>query len=233
MALMLPLFAACSDDTDEMLEPEVIDTRVAPFGWELYYYTGYDKGYIKRWYKIDDENKRTYIYFHPKDEEIILQKIADKGIKIISNRVSTPIGSKKIDRNHGDDYDFFGALVGIQLACDYESVLNIPEVVGACPGFILEENNWGECPGTCVFYVFSSNMTVLKKIADKYNVHILGTWSGLPMPVSLCFCGKDSKGNALDICRDIIDSKMFNFHPFGVEPNLMTARLGGPSEYDD
>ena len=222
MALMLPLFAACSDDSEEMVNTEVVNTRIAPSGWELYYYTGH----VKRWYKIDEENKRTYIYYHPQDEEILYQKFADRGIRIISNFPSNPIGEPNyLTRNHGEDYEFIGALVGIEVACDYESILDIPEVVSACPGFILEENNFGECPGTCLFFVNSSNMSVLQRIADKYNVHIIGSWNREDPPFSALFCDRNSKGNALDICRDIIDSKMFDFY-LEVEPGLQAIKLG-------
>ena len=220
MALVLPLFAACSDDTEEILEPEVVDTRIAPFGWELYYYTGH----VKRWYKFNDE--KTFIYYHPQDEDVLYQKLADRGIEITSTRPTYPIGSPHTwVRNRGEDYDYIGALVGMEVASDYESILDIPEIVGACPGLILEENNWGECKGTCLFYVLSSNNNVLKKIAEKYKVHIIGSWEN-KFDLSLCFCDKNSKGNALDICRDIIDSKMFDFD-LEVEPALIAARLGG------
>ena len=78
MALMLPLFAACSDDSEEVLEPEVqklvkgTDTRDVderPYYW----YDGHKK-------YLDYVENSSFVLFYEKDRESIFNSLIDLGV---------------------------------------------------------------------------------------------------------------------------------------------------------
>ncbi|MBR1940669.1 MAG: hypothetical protein IJ845_04975, partial [Bacteroidaceae bacterium] len=97
MVLMLPLFVACSNDTEEeLLLPQ--ETPSAVKGTETrevderpYYWAVNEKIYFKY---LDN---RAFIYFHPSSKEIVYQKLAERGIKLAREDDSSLLGYQNQD----------------------------------------------------------------------------------------------------------------------------------------
>lgn len=222
MALMLPLFAACSDDTEEVLDPEVTDTRV-PVEWDGYdyYWCGYKQIY---YYTIPG---KTFIYYHINDMDTVHQKLAERGIEVIHpNPTHYTLNGAPEDwrMNFGENFDFLKDCTYEGIAADYNNILDIPEIVGACPYLMVNDQTYDfECKGTCCFCVSTTSMTYLQKIIDKYNVDLLATeYLKGGIALTWFFCGRNAKGNALEICKGIIENKLVPENVY-VEPSLLTV----------
>lgn len=213
MALMLPLFAACSDDTEEVLEPEVqkiikgTDTRDnddRPNFWAVN-----EKIYFKY---LDN---KAFIYFHPSNREIVYQKLAERGIKLAREHDSSLLGYQNQDyidtyfTNQGDNFEFLKDCVWNEALAEYKDVIDIPEILDACPNIKLEDGT--EPSGTSIIYIFTLDPEVLQKVADEYNVHIFGTDNYIK--VSYVVCDKNSKGNAIDIAKEIVEKGIADAQP--------------------
>ncbi len=208
MALVLPLFAACSDDTEEVLEPEVqkivkgTDTRDnddCP-----YYWVGNQKMYFEY---LDNE---TFIYFNISDKDVVFEKLAEKGIEL-ERTDCKPLMPSDSDRfsNRGEKFNYLSECIWTEVKTNYKEVIDIPEILDACPSIYLE--NWGKCSGTSIIYVFETSPAIIQKIAEEYNTYIFGTDDYIG--ISYIICDKYSKGNALEIAKDIAEKKIAEAEP--------------------
>lgn len=204
MALMLPLFAACSDDTEEMVEPEVqktikgTDTRDndnRPYWWVLN-----EKVYF---HYLDN---RAFIYYHPSNKEVIVQKLAERGLTLLKDQDDPFIDMNPSSfSNKGESFEFLHECLWNEVSASYKDVIDIPEILDACPNPKLEgvSGRTSEPSGTSLIYVGTTSLTILQQIAEEYNVHIYGTFDYIKC--SFIVCDKNSKGNAFDIARDIAE----------------------------
>ena len=202
MALMLPLFAACSDDTEEILEPEVqkivkgTDTREAN---GTYYWLWYKSQKIY----FDYLDNKAFIYYHPSNREAIVQKLAERGLKLEDDYDYSLLGDNpEVYTNKGEKLDFLCECVWNEVSASYKDIIDIPEILGACPNLKFREGS--ACSGTSVITIDTESNETLQKIAEEYKVHIVGTYEYYPsLFVSFVVCDKNSKGNALEIARNI------------------------------
>ncbi len=213
MALMLPLFAACSDDTENVLEPEVqnlvkgTDTRDnddRPY-WCLWcnsqkiYFTYLDT--------------KAFIYYHPSNKEVIVQKLAERGLKLEWEPEYSLGYYPPIYTNRGENANFYAECVWNEVSASYKEIIDIPEILDACPNIQLEEGAKEECGGTSAIYVNTVSNEVLQKIAEEYKVHIVGTQNDETLKISFVICDKNSKGNAFEIARDLWEKNHIGAEP--------------------
>ena len=215
MVLALPLFVACSNDTEEkLLLPQ--ETPSAVKGTETrevderpYYWAVNEKIYFKY---LDN---RAFIYFHPSSKEIVYQKLAERGIKLAREDDSSLLGYQNQDyidtyfTNKGVDFEFLKECVWNEVLAEYKDVIDIPEILDACPNLIFEDGT--EPSGTSIIYIHSLEPDVLQQVAEDYNVHIFGTDNYIK--VSYVVCDKNSKGKALDIARDLVEKGIADAQP--------------------
>ena len=203
MALMLPLFAACSDDTEEVLNP--VETRTSEQQEEANYYWSGNK---KMYFKYLEE--KTFIYFHSSNKETVLEKLENRGIKLAREDTPTLMSpNPDMYTNKGENFEFLFECMWTEVYANYKDVIDIPEILDACSGIYLE--NWGVCSGTSVIYVYTTALSTMQTIAEEYNVHIFGTESYFG--ISYLICDKNSKGNALEIAKDISEKRIAEAEP--------------------
>ena len=216
MMLAMPLgFTACSNDTEEVLEPEVqqifkgTDTRDVDDG--TYWWSWPNSQKIHFTYL----DTKAWIYYHPSDKEVIIQKLAERGLELVEEVSNFRLGFyPPIYTNLGENANFYAECELNQVAASYKDIIDIPEILDACPN-IQEEAPIHECRGTSLIYVYTVSNEVLQEIAEEYKVHILGTQNDGILKFSLVMCDKNSKGNAFEIARDL-----WGKNHIGAEPAL-------------
>ena len=216
MALALPLFVACSDDTEEILEPEVqklvkgTDTRDnddRPYWW-----------YWPESYKIYFTylDTKAFIYYHPSNREVIVEKLAERGLKLEDDYDYSLGFYPNVITNKGENLYFLAECVWNEVSASYKDIIDIPEILGACPNI---QGQYGASRGTCGIYINTRNNETLLKIAEEYKVHIVGTLEYDHFFTSFVWCDKNSKGNAYEIARDLWEKDHIGAEPAGwVEP---------------
>ena len=217
MVLMLPLLVACSNDTEEELllpqeTPSAVkgtETREAderPYWWlwansQKLYFTYLDT--------------KAFIYYHPSDREVIVQKLAERGLKLEDDYDYSLFDNPETYTNKGEKLDFLCECVWNEVSGSYKDIIDIPEILDACPNIQIEEAPIHEWRGTSIIYVFTVSNEVLQEIAEEYKVHILGTRNDEMLKFSFVICDKNSKGNAFEIARDLWEK-----NHIGAEPAL-------------
>ena len=216
MCVMLALLAACSNDTEVVLEPEVqeivkgTDTRDADDGTYWWYWSNSQKIHFTY---LDT---KAWIYYHPSDKEVIIQKLAERGLELVEEVSNFRLGFyPPIYTNLGENANFYAECELNQVAASYKDIIDIPEILDACPNIQMEEAPIHECRGTSLIYVYTVSNEVLQEIAEEYKVHILGTRNDEILKFSLVMCDKNSKGNAFEIARDL-----WGKNHIGAEPAL-------------
>ena len=215
MCMMLAMLTACSNDTEVVLEPEVqgtvkgTETRDAddtPYWWSWPNSQKIHFTYL---------DTKTWIYYHPSDKEVIIQKLAERGLELVEEVSNFSLGFyPPIYTNLGENANFYAECELNQVAASYKDIIDIPEILDACPN-IQEEAPIHECRGTSLIYVYTVSNEVLQEIAEEYKVHILGTRNDEILKFSLVMCDKNSKGNAFEIARDL-----WGKNHIGAEPAL-------------
>ncbi len=220
MALALPLFVACSSDTeDELLLPQEttsgvkgVDTREVgerSYWWlwsqsEKLYFTYLDT--------------KAFIYYHPSNREVIVEKLAERGLKLEDDYDYSLLGDNPVYTNKGVKFDFLNECVWNEVSASYKDIIDIPEILDACPNI-----RWasGELHGTSAITINTESNETLQIIAEEYKVHIVGTYEYYPsLFVSFVACDKNSKGNAFEIARDLWEK----YH-IGAEPECGNSIL--------
>lgn len=223
MALALPLFVACSSDTeDELLLPQEttsgikgVDTRDVderPYWWlwsesKKLYFTYLDT--------------KACIYYHPSNREVIVQKLAERGLKLEwepGYEYSLGFYPPKYT-NKGENAFFLSECVWNEVSASYKDLIDIPEILDACPN-IQEEGSSRRFRGTSCILINTKSYETLQEIAEKYKVHIVGTQDEDICFVSYVVCDKNSKGNAFEIARDLWEK-----NHIGAEPGLIVMTL--------
>ncbi len=217
MMLAMPLgITACSNDTEEVLEPEVQNTVKGTDTRDVD-----DRPY---WWSWPDSKKinftyldtKAWIYYHPSDKEVIIQKLAERGLELVEEVSNYSLGFyPPIYTNLGENANFYAECELNQVAASYKDIIDIPEILDACPNIQIEEGHIRETRGTSVIYIFTTSNEVLQEIAEEYKVHILGTQNDEILKFSLVMCDKNSKGNAFEIARDL-----WGKNHIGAEPAL-------------
>ena len=216
MCMMLAMLTACSNDTEVVLEPEVqgtvkgTETRDAddtPYWWSWPNSQKIHFTYL---------DTKTWIYYHPSDKEVIIQKLAERGLELVEEVSNFSLGFyPPIYTNLGENANFYAECELNQVAASYKDIIDITEILDACPNIQTEEAPIHECRGTSLIYVYTVSNEVLQEIAEEYKVHILGTRNDEILKFSLVMCDKNSKGNAFEIARDL-----WGKNHIGAEPAL-------------
>lgn len=208
MMLAMPLgFTACSNDTEEVLEPEVQNTVKGTDTRDVD-----DRSY---WWVLEEKvyfhylDNRAFIYYHPSNKEVIVQKLAERGLVLLKDFDVPFIGiNPDAFTNKGESFEFLHECLWNEVSASYKDVIDIPEILDACPNPKIEGGvgKTSEPSGTSLIYVGTTSQATMQQIADEYDVHIYGTFDYIGC--SFMVCDKNSKGNAFDIAKDIAERKI-------------------------
>lgn len=201
MALMLPLFAACSDDTEEVLEPEVqkiikgTDTRDnddRPYYW----YEGHKE------YLSYVENS-SFVLFYEKDRESIFNSLSELGIDCSTILEGDYSEKTNLIIEKGSAYDYPDDCRWMRVDLAYQILKDkLADAIYITP---LVTNVFGELAITNEFMVsYGGSMSQLQEIIKDYKVEIMGRTDVLN--IYYIWCTKDSEGNALEIANKIYES---------------------------
>ena len=221
MCMLLAMLTACSNDTEVVLEPEVqeivkgVDTRDVderPYWWlwsesKKLYFTYLDT--------------KACIYYHLSNREVIVQKLAERGLKLEwepGYEYSLGFYPPKYT-NKGENAFFLSECVWNEVSASYKDLIDIPEILDACPN-IQEEGSSRRFRGTSCILINTKSYETLKEIAEEYKVHIVGTQDEDICFVSYVVCDKNSKGNAFEISRDLWEK-----NHIGAEPGLIVQSI--------
>ena len=203
MALALPLFVACSDDTEKVLEPEVqkivkgTDTRDAddrPYYW----YEG-QKEYLSY-----VENS-SFVLFYEKDKESLFNSLSELGIDCSNIEVGDY--SEKINSfiEKGSAYDYPDDCRWIRVDVPCQTLKEkLTDAIYISP---LVTNVWGGnqfAISNEIMVSFGGSMSALEEIIKDYKVEIMGRTD--LFNIYFIWCTKDSDGNALEIANKIYES---------------------------
>ena len=175
----------------------------------------YERILNKNWYLSMKSLDTELLSQYPTAKEVIIQKLAERGLELVEEVSNFSLGFyPPIYTNLGENANFYAECELNQVAASYKDIIDIPEILDACPN-IQEEAPIHECRGTSLIYVYTVSNEVLQEIAEEYKVHILGTQNDGILKFSLVMCDKNSKGNAFEIARDL-----WGKNHIGAEPAL-------------
>ena len=215
MCLLLALLTACSNNTELVLEPEVqnsvkgTETRDADDGT---YWWLWSKSQKIHFTYLDT---KAWIYYHPSNKEVIIQKLAERGLELEWEYEYSLGYNPDIYTNKGENAYFYAECVWNEVSASYKNIIDIPEILDACPNIQFEKGADKECNGTSAIYINTISNEVLQEIAEEYKVHIVGTRDDETTKISFVICDKNSKGNAFEIARDLWEK-----NHIGAEPAL-------------
>lgn len=222
MPLMLGALAACSDDTEDISETENLKTRTEDPIPSDYYWSGGKK------YSLKLSDSESFILFHENDKEIVLSKLKELGVTSEQIKV-TPYGILPNNFSIPNDnlYQFSDALKAT-IPLNYMKAKEIDELIYAGPCILYLSEHLTNIPMTNLIYVFCNNTNDLERMAQEYNVLILGKLQlqGLADNVYLVACTNSSKGHTLDIANAFFESGLFK----GAEPSFIAAQVAGGVE---
>lgn len=218
--LMLGALAACSDDTEDISEPENLKTRTEDPIPSDYYWSGGRK------YSLKLSDTESFILFHESDKEIVLSKLEELGLIREQIKVN-PYGVLPNNFCNPNDnvYQFSDALKAT-IPLNYMKAKEIEELIYAGPCILYLSEHLTNIPMTNLVYVFCNNTNDLERMAQEYNVLILGKLQGLADSVYLVACTNSSKGHTLDIANAFFESGLFK----GAEPSFIAAQVAGGVE---
>ena len=201
MALMLPLFAACSDDSEEVLEPEVqklvkgTDTRDVderPYYW----YDGHKK-------YLDYVENSSFVLFYEKDRESIFNSLIDLGVDC-STIIEGDYSEKTnliIEKGSAYDYPDGCRWMRVDIPCQTLKE-KLTDEIYISP---LVSNIFGQFAISNEFMVsYGGPISALEEIIKDYKVEIMGRTD--LFNIYIIWCTKDSEGNALEIANKIYES---------------------------
>lgn len=205
MALMLPLFAACSDDTEEeILLPQETSSSVK--GTETrdaddrpyYWYDGHKE------YLSYVENS-SFVLFYEKDKESLFNSLSELGVDCSTIEVGDYSEKTSLIIEKGSAYDYPDGCCWIRVDIPCQTLKDkLTDAIYISP---LVTNVWGGnqfAISNVINVSYGGSMDSLEEIIKEYKVEIMGR-SDL-FNIYIIWCTKDSEGNALEIANKIYES---------------------------
>ena len=201
MALVLPLFAACSDDTEEILEPEVQKTVKGTDTREIderpyYWYEG-QKEYLSY-----VENS-SFVLFYEKDRESIFNSLSELGVDCSTILEGDYSEKTNLIIEKGSAYDYPDDCRWMRVDLAYQILKDkLTDAIYITP---LVANVFGQFAISNEFMIsYGGSMSELEEITKEYKVEIMGRTD--LFNIYYIWCTKDSEGNALEIANKIYES---------------------------
>lgn len=225
IALLSFGFSACSDDTDKILVDEegIMLTRTDE-SVPTYYWDGRSEVPIRL------ADNKSYVVFHQKDKQTVIEALAKRGIKV--NEANIHQTCNAILENPSEAVAQFSDCFRVGVDADYQTILEIPEVVYAYPYISIDGVQNPQAFTNC-FYVQCGGGEKLYNMAAKYNVSVLGRIKGLT-GVYLLWCTRESEGNAVTIANAFYKSELFDsVSPVIADAIKMPGVLGPPFSIEE
>ena len=208
MPLMLGALAACSDDTDRLLEEELPDTRTPEMSDSPYYWNNGQRHQLKY---VDN---KSFLLFYEKDKDAVLTQLEEQVVDTESLRYYTYTLPPEQFSDQGEGIEYFQHCLSAEINANYQTISTIPEIIYTCPFLCLPET--GETfPLTNIVYVYGGGVGNIKKIAEECNALLIGCYKAV---ANMYFvgCTKNSIGNALEVANIFAESGLFQ----DAEPNM-------------
>lgn len=203
MVLALPLFVACSNDTEEeLLLPQetpsaVKGTETREVDEQPYYWYDGHKEYLSY-----VENS-SFVLFYEKDRESVFSSLTELGVDC-STILEGDYSEKTnliIEKGSAYDYPDDCRWMRVDIPCQILKE-KLTDAIYVTP---LVTNVFGELAITNVFMVsYGGSMSALEEIIKDYKVETMGRTDVLN--IYYVWCTKDSEGNALEIANKIYES---------------------------
>ena len=198
---MLPLFAACSDDTEEVLDYEVQKTVKGTDTREIderpyYWYEG-QKEYLSY-----VENS-SFVLFYEKDRESIFNSLSELGVDCSTILEGDYSEKTNLIIEKGSAYDYPDDCRWMRVDLAYQTLKDkLTDAIYISP---LVSNIFGQFAISNEFMVsYGGTMSELEEIIKDYKVEIMGRTD--IFNIYYIWCTKDSEGNALEIANKIHES---------------------------
>lgn len=209
MALMLPLFAACSNDTEEEIllpqeTPGIVkgtETRDAddrPYYWYGEYKNGY-KIYLSY---VEDSS---FVLFYEKDKESLFNSLNELGVDCSTIEVGDYSEKTNLIIEKGSAYDYPDDCRWIRVDIPCQTLKEkLTDAIYISP---LVTNVWGGSPfaiSNQIMVSFGGSMSALEEIIKDYKVEIMGRTD--LFNIYFIWCTKDSEGSTWEIANKIHES---------------------------
>ena len=205
MVLALPLFVACSNDTEEeLLLPQetpsaVKGTETREVDEQPYYWNDGHKEYLSY-----VENS-SFVLFYEKDRESVFSSLTELGIDcstILEGDYSEKTSSI-IEKGSAYDYPDNCRWIRVDTPCQTLKE-KLTDAIYISP---LVTNGWGGSQFAIsneIMVSFGGSMSALEEITKDYKVEIMGRTD--LFNIYFIWCTKGSVGNALEIANKIYES---------------------------
>ena len=213
---------SCQDninESTESLSKIQADTRAVSESNDYYWYKN-EKIPLN---KVED---KSFILFKSQDENSLLSALSKAKIRVDANNIKEfnycDAHIIREDTTNYNGYSWVEVNMGVKTAYQF------PEVIYAAPYFNTEVF-LDDFPLTNLIYVILKDdidTELLKEVAEKNNVGVLGKYEGVPH-LYIAHCTKDSKGNALEMANAFYETGLFE----AVEPGFMAIKLASPNDY--
>ncbi len=205
---------SCQDSLEEYTDKEENSPMTRSEDEEYitdYYWCNGEKIAIKR------INNKSYVIYKAANEDQLLTSLS-------RNKFEFNISSIKTYKYDGTDLSGNAAKQfqnhkWLKVEGNYKDIYTNKEVVYSAPYYSVGSN---ELALTNLVYVIlkdNGDISTLEKIANEYNVGIIGKYIDIPN-LYIVSCTRDSKGNSLEIANKLYESGLFE----GVEPAFMGIR---------
>ena len=202
LMLALPLgFTACSNDTEEVLEPEVqntikgTETRDAddrPYYW----YDGH-KEYL------DYVENSSFVVFYEKDKEFIFNSLSELGADCSTILEGDYSEKTNLIIEKGSAYDYPDGCLWMRVDIPYQTLKDkLTDAIYISPLMTDFYGGTQFAISNKIMVSYEGSMASLKEIIKDYNVEIMGRLD-INGSVFLLWCCNDSEWNALEIANKI------------------------------
>jgi len=199
--LMLAMMASCSSSKDEPVPPEEINN-----GDLHYLYNGIS---IPLWYDLT----KSSVLFHVDDQQAVLSKMAALGIEVDGSMVQNIIlddEEKRFDIKTDAFYEMYNYREMRNVNANYETLLQIPELICACPH--VTDLAGESIPMRNTISLLIDDYPGLQQAAEDLGFIIVAKWHWdyqfETRPIWILLCDKHTKGNIYEITDALMKLKI-------------------------
>ena len=206
---------ACNDKDNLVPKQDGDETRTEESSDTDSYWSGDRKITLRR---CDD---LSYVVFRSSNKEALLSSLAEMGIQV-DNKYIIKYDLGSVETPGVEDETFLG-YEWAQIEINHKKAAALPEVEYAAPYYYEPYSSTITYPLGNLIYVYTSNISLLEKLAEEHKVGIIGKLYDAVPTTYFVYCTKESTGNALEVAN------LFHENGLNAEPSFLSRRtLGAP-----